>query len=137
MGPGASRVQVENPPGDRYWYKMVVCSREPLRLVRREPINDGQGMVVEAEVKGQAVRLLVVDGQSSPSIPRWPRLRDIASRLPTSPRTGRADRTWWWVDFNSVSPEPGLRPDRAGGVCSRLAVGPRVAWNVPLGPASL
>src|SRR4051794_10930677 len=64
MGPGASRVQVENGPGDVYWFKLVVCSRSPLRLVRREPIADGAGMVVEAEVRGRVVRLLVVDARS-------------------------------------------------------------------------
>ncbi len=79
MGPGASRVQVENGPGDGYWFKLVVfSSKGPLRFLRREPVADGAGMVVEAEVRGRMVRLLVVDARSNPLLPREPRLLDVA-----------------------------------------------------------
>lgn len=78
MGSGASRVQVENGPSDGYWFKLVVFSKGPLRLLHREPITDGAGMVMEAEVRGRKARLLVVDARSSPLLPREPRLLDIA-----------------------------------------------------------
>jgi endonuclease/exonuclease/phosphatase (EEP) superfamily protein YafD len=78
MGPGATRVQVENGPEDAYWFKLAVFSKGPLRLVRPEPIADGAGMVVEAEVRGRLARLLVVDARSNPLLAREPRLLDVA-----------------------------------------------------------
>jgi endonuclease/exonuclease/phosphatase family metal-dependent hydrolase len=101
LGPGASRVQIENGPADPYWFKLVVCSKGPLRMVRREPIADGSGMVVEAELNGRTVRLLVVDAKSHPLIPRTPRLRDVAAACRRASDSGaRIDAVLG--DFNTV-----------------------------------
>jgi endonuclease/exonuclease/phosphatase (EEP) superfamily protein YafD len=102
MGPGASRVQVENGPGDAYWFKLAVCSKSPLRLVRREPIADGAGMVVEATVRGRVVRLMVVDARSNPLLSRTPRLLEVAAALRRAREAGEPIDVVAG-DFNSVS----------------------------------
>jgi endonuclease/exonuclease/phosphatase (EEP) superfamily protein YafD len=102
MGPGTTRVQVENGPEDVYWFKLVVFSKGPLRLMRREPVADGAGMVVEAEVRGRRARLLVVDARSSPLLPREPRLLDVADAC----RRAREEGEPFDVvlgDFNALS----------------------------------
>ena len=95
LGPGASRVQIENEPRGRCtWFKLVVCSKGPLRLVRREPIADGAGMVVEAEVRGRTgppVRWSSTQEQSPCSL-AMPRLLDIADSCRRAREDGRADR---------------------------------------------
>ena len=124
LGPGASRVQLENAPGDGYWFKLAVCSRGPLRLVGPEPIADGAGMVVEAEVRGRAVRLLVVDGQSRPTIPRSPRLLDVADACRRFREAGRPIDVVLG-DLNSVSRSLGFEAIEAEGyaLASRSARG--------------
>jgi endonuclease/exonuclease/phosphatase family metal-dependent hydrolase len=102
MGPGASRVQVEHEPGATTWFKLVVCSKGPLRLIRRERIANGTGMVVEAEIKGRKVRLLVVDATSNPLIPRSPRLLDVANICRRAREAGEPIDVVVG-DFNSVS----------------------------------
>ena len=114
MGPGASRVQVENSPGDAYWFKLAVCSKWPLRLARREPIADGAAMVVEAEVRGRTVRLLVVDAQSHPFIPRSPRLLDIAAACRRALDHGEPIDVVAG-DLNSVARSLGFDAIEAGG----------------------
>ena len=115
MGPGASRVQAENgPEGGGYWFKLVVCSKGPLRLVRREPIADGAGMVVEAEVRGRTVRLLVVDAQSPPLIPRSPRLLAVAAACRRAREAGEPIDVVVG-DFNAVSRSLGFDAIEAEG----------------------
>jgi endonuclease/exonuclease/phosphatase (EEP) superfamily protein YafD len=114
MGPGASRVQVENGPGAAYWYKLVVCSRARLRLVRGEPIADGVGMVVEAELPGGALRLLVVDGQSHPLRWRTPRLRDVGSACRRAREAGEPIDVVAG-DFNAVGRSLGFEAIEAQG----------------------
>ncbi len=114
MGPGANRVQVENEPGASAWFKLVVCSKGPLRLVRREPIADGTGMVVEAEVEGRTVRLLVVDAQSRPTIPRSPRLLDIAAACRRAREAGEPIDVVVG-DFNTLSRSLGFDAIEAEG----------------------
>ncbi len=124
MGPGASRAQIENGPKDVNWFKIVVCSKGPVRLIRRETVDHGVGMVVEAEVKGKTIRLLVVDAQSHPLIPRTPRLLDIA----TACRRAREAAEPIDVivgDFNSVSRSLGFDAIEGEGyaLASRSAEG--------------
>jgi endonuclease/exonuclease/phosphatase (EEP) superfamily protein YafD len=114
IGPGASRVQVEHDPGATAWYKLVVCSKGPLRLVRREPISDGAGMVVEAEVRGRTLRLLVIDATSNPLLPRTPRLLDIASACRRADEAGAAIDVIVG-DFNTVSRSLGCDAIEAEG----------------------
>ncbi len=114
MGPGASRVQVENEPGERYWYKLAVCSRGPLRLVRREPIADGVGVVVEARVGGRLLRLLVVDARSDPRLSRTPRLHDVAAACRRAREAGEPLDVLVG-DFNSVGRSVGFDAVAAEG----------------------
>src|SRR5258708_6575571 len=114
MGPGASRVPVENGPGDVYWFKLVVCSKSPLRLVRREPIADGAGMIVEATVRGRVVRLMVVDARSNPLLSRTPRLLDVASALRRAREAGKPIDVVAG-DFNSVGRSLGFDAVEAEG----------------------
>jgi len=102
LGPGASRVQVANEPLAPYCFKLVACSRGPLRLVRREAIADGAAMVVEADVRGKTVRLMVVDGQSNPTRWRTPMLDEIAVALLRA-KAGGEPIDAVLGDFNSVS----------------------------------
>jgi len=102
MGQGATRVQIEHKPGASTWYNLVVCLKGPSRLVRREKIANGEGMVVEAEIKGHQVRLLVVDATSNPLIPRMPRLLDIADACRRAREAGEPIDVVVG-DFNSVS----------------------------------
>ena len=124
MGPGASRVLVENGPKDAYWFKLVVCSKGPLRLIRRETIANGAGMVVEAEVRGRSVRLLVVDAQSHPLIPRSPRLLDLATACRRAREAGEPIDIVAG-DFNSLSRSLGFDAIAAEGyaLASRLTRG--------------
>jgi endonuclease/exonuclease/phosphatase (EEP) superfamily protein YafD len=114
MGPGASRVQVENGPADGYWFKLAVFSKGQLQLMGREPIADGAGMVVEAEVRGRKARLLVVDARSNPLLSREPRLLDIADAC----RRAREAREPFDVvlgDFNTLSRSLGFDDIEAEG----------------------
>lgn len=124
LGPGATRVQVEHPPGAVDWYKLVVCLKGPSTMVRREPIADGAGMVVEAEIRGQSVRLLVIDATSHPLIPRGPRLKDVADACRRARESGRPIDAVVG-DFNSVSRSLGFDAIEAEGyaLASRSARG--------------
>lgn len=114
IGPGASRVQVENGPGDRNWYKLVVCSRGPLELIRREPIANGSAMVVEALVGGRPLRLMVVDARSDPRLLRTPMLRDVAAACRRAREAGGPIDVVAG-DFNSVARSVGFDAIEAEG----------------------
>ncbi|WP_435008517.1 endonuclease/exonuclease/phosphatase family protein [Tundrisphaera lichenicola] len=133
MGPGASRVQVQHGPRDSYWYKLVVCSKGPLRLVRRESIADGAGMVVEAEVRGRVVRLLVVDAKSNPLLSRTPRLLDIARACRRAREAGEPIDVVAG-DFNSVGRSLGFDAIEAEGyvLASRASRGWRGTFPSPM-----
>ena len=124
MGPSASRAQIENGPTAVNWFKIVVCSKGPVRLVRREKVDHGVGMVVEAEVKGKTIRLLVIDAQSSPLIPRTPRLLDIAAACRRAREAGEPVDVVVG-DFNCVSRSLGFDAIEGEGyaLASRSAEG--------------
>jgi endonuclease/exonuclease/phosphatase (EEP) superfamily protein YafD len=77
LGPGAAWVGVEQYPPSRYWFKLVVCSRWPIRLEKQFSLPNGAAMSVIAEVRGRPMRLLVVDGLSNPFRSRLPFLQAI------------------------------------------------------------
>jgi endonuclease/exonuclease/phosphatase (EEP) superfamily protein YafD len=124
LGPGASRVQVENGPTPGYWYKLVVCSKGPLRLVRRELIADGAGVVVEAEVQGRTVRLLVVDARSKPTILRSPRFLSVAAACRRARESGQPIDVVLG-DFNGVSRSLGFEAIEGEG----YALASRATWG--------
>jgi endonuclease/exonuclease/phosphatase (EEP) superfamily protein YafD len=124
MGPGASSVQVEHEPGATAWYKLVVCSKGSLRLVRREPVTEGAGMVVEAEVRGRTLRLLVIDAKSNPLLSRTPRLLDMAAACRRASDSG-APIDVIVGDFNTVSRSLGFDAIEAEG----YALASRSSWG--------
>ncbi|MGP0063581.1 MAG: endonuclease/exonuclease/phosphatase family protein [Isosphaeraceae bacterium] len=89
LGAGTSYVGIFHDPRRPYWYRMVVCSRWPVRLEGRVPVPGGVAMSVTAEVRGRDYRLLVVDGVSSPSRSRLPFLGAIADACRESASSGR------------------------------------------------
>jgi endonuclease/exonuclease/phosphatase family metal-dependent hydrolase len=78
IGAGASCVRLAHGPNSQYWFRLAVCSRWPIRLEERLPLPGGVAMSVIAEVHRRPLRLLVVDGVSSPFRSRRPFLRAIA-----------------------------------------------------------
>jgi endonuclease/exonuclease/phosphatase family metal-dependent hydrolase len=89
LGPGASYVGIHHDPSSPYWYRMAACSRWPLRLDERWLLPGGTAMSVTAEVRQRRLRLLVVDGISSPIRSRLPFLRAIADECRKGEAAGR------------------------------------------------
>jgi endonuclease/exonuclease/phosphatase (EEP) superfamily protein YafD len=89
LGPGANFVGIHHDPTSPYWYRLAVCSRWPLRLERRLPLPGGTGMSVVADVEGRRIRMMVVDGISSPIRPRLPFLRAIAGACQEAEAAGQ------------------------------------------------
>jgi endonuclease/exonuclease/phosphatase family metal-dependent hydrolase len=129
LGPGTNRVEIENEPGASIWYKLVVCSKGPLKLIRTERFTDGVGMVVEAEVRGRKLRLLVVDARSSPLLPRTPRLLGIAAACRKARDLGRPIDLIVG-DFNTVARSLGFDAIEAEGyaLASRSSRGWRATF---------
>lgn len=109
MGPGASRVQVENGPEavSGFWFKLVVASRWPVRKLAPAEVANGAAMAAEVVVRGLPVRVLVVDGQSHPLTPRGPFLADVA-RLCRAAKEAGEPFDVVAGDFNSVSRSRGF-----------------------------
>jgi endonuclease/exonuclease/phosphatase family metal-dependent hydrolase len=89
LGPGASYVGVHHDPTSPYWYRMAACSRWPVRLDGRWTLPGGTAMSVTAEVRQRRVRLLAVDGISSPTRSRRPFLSAIAAVCRDAREEGR------------------------------------------------
>ena len=53
IGPGANVVGIEHDPRSRYWFRLGVCSRWPIRLEKRMPLPGGVAMSVTCEVRGR------------------------------------------------------------------------------------
>jgi endonuclease/exonuclease/phosphatase family metal-dependent hydrolase len=89
LGPGASYVGIQHDPSQPYSFHLAVCSRWPIRLEEHLRFPGGSGMSVVAEVPGRALRLLVVDGLSSPFRSRLPFLRAVADACREADAAGR------------------------------------------------
>jgi endonuclease/exonuclease/phosphatase family metal-dependent hydrolase len=118
LGPGASFVGIRHDPTSPYWYRLSVCSRWPLKMERHLTLPGGTGMSVVAEVDGRRVRLLVVDGISSPTRSRRPFLAAIAAACKEANEAGRPFDLVVG-DFNS--------PGRSLGFDELAALGYRLA----------
>jgi endonuclease/exonuclease/phosphatase family metal-dependent hydrolase len=88
LGPEWSSVHVQNRPQSDYWYKLVLASRWPVRLVREQAVTRGKTMLAEVDAPGRSLRALVVDGESDPTRNRGEMLRDIADILRVEARAG-------------------------------------------------
>ena len=89
LGPGASIAGIEHDPGSRYWYRLAVCSRWPIRLEDRWPLPGGVAMSVTATMRGRQIRILAVDGRSSPFQSRLPFLQAIVDACRAAADEGR------------------------------------------------
>ncbi len=89
LGPGASIAAIQHDPGSRYWFRLAVCSRWPIRLEDRWPLPGGVAMSVTADVRGRQIRILVVDGRSNPFQSRLPFLQAIADACRAAKEQGR------------------------------------------------
>ena len=128
-------VHVSNEPGERYWYKPLVCSRWPMEMEGQVPVRNGVAMSVTVNVRGRSLRLLVVDGISNIPVVRTPFLHDIAAACDAAARAGRPYDVVVG-DFNSVGRSIGFDAVRsaAGGYkrASDFCRGWRATWPVPL-----
>jgi endonuclease/exonuclease/phosphatase family metal-dependent hydrolase len=89
LGAGASSVEIRQDPASPHWYGLAVCSRWPLRMERQLPLPGGVGMSVVAELEGRRLRMLVVDGLSSPTRSRRPFLASISAACREAEAAGR------------------------------------------------
>jgi endonuclease/exonuclease/phosphatase family metal-dependent hydrolase len=124
LGPNASTVSIEQDPGSDYWFRMVVCSRWPVRMEERISLPGGAGMSVIVEVRGRRLRLLCVDGQSNPFRSRLPFLAAIADLCRAATDAGRPFDVIAG-DFNTPSLSLGFDAlmDQGYTLASRSAVG--------------
>ncbi len=89
LGPGASYVGVQHDPRTPDWFHLAACSRWPIRLEEHLKFPGGSGMSVVAEIAGRPLRLLVVDGVSSPFRSRLPFLRAVADACREADASGK------------------------------------------------
>jgi endonuclease/exonuclease/phosphatase family metal-dependent hydrolase len=89
LGPGASIAAIQHDPGSRYWFRLAVCSRWPIRLENRWPLPGGVAVSVTADVRGRPIRILVVDGRSNPFQSRLSFLQAIADACRAANEQGR------------------------------------------------
>ncbi len=126
LGAGVTHVGIFHDPKSPYWYRMVVCSRWPIRLEGRETLPGGVAMSVAAEVRGRDYRLLVVDGVSSPLRSRLPFLRAIAEACRKATDEGRP-YDFVVGDFNTPSRSLGFDAMKDQGY--RLASDSTLGWR--------
>ncbi len=119
-----------------YQYQMAVLSRWPTKLASRPVIRNGTACEVIVEHPVQPIRVLAIDGKSTPTIPRSMMLEDIAAicersaEVPSPSRSGPIDIVAG--DFNCVGRTRGFDQLRevAGGysLASESSMGWRATW---------
>ncbi len=126
LGPGSSLVSIHHDPRSSYWYGLAVISR---RLLRQEPapsLPNGSAFSVVAEVDGRDLRLLVVDGISTPTRSRLPFLAAIADSCRQAREQGRP-YDLVLGDFNTPSRSLGF--DELEGLGYTLAGRSAAGWR--------
>ena len=126
IGPGANVVGIEHDPRSRYWFRLGICSRWPIRLEKRVPLPGGVAIFVTCEVRGRAVRLLAVDGKSNPFQSRLPFLGAIAEICRAAAEEGRPFDAVAG-DFNTPSRSIGF--DRLTALGYALASRSAAGWR--------
>ena len=126
LGPGATHLGSFDDRSGRYGYRLVVCSRWPIHLDERLLFLGGVGMSVTAEVRGRHLRLLVVDGESSPIQSRLPFLRAVADACRNALMAGHP-YDFVVGDFNSPSRSLGF--DELNALNYRLASRSSTGWR--------
>jgi endonuclease/exonuclease/phosphatase family metal-dependent hydrolase len=133
LGPVGQFVGCFHDPRSPYWYRLVVCSRWPIHRDEQLRFPGGAGMSVTAEVRGCRLRLLVVDGQSSPFRSRLPFLRAVAEACREAATEGRP-YDFVLGDFNTPSRSLGF--DELTALDYRLASRSAHGWRATF-PAML
>ena len=132
---GWRTVHISNKPDAKYWYKPLVCSRWPMTFEGEVAVRNGAAMSVLVEVRKKPVRLLVVDGVSSPTVLRTPFLHDVAAACEAAAAEGRPYDVVVG-DFNAVGRSLGFDRLRAaaGGfrAASEYCGGWRATWPAPV-----
>jgi endonuclease/exonuclease/phosphatase family metal-dependent hydrolase len=113
-------------------YSLAVCSRWPVRLERETELPTGRAMLATVAAPGGDVRVLVVDGESSPFVRRTPRLR-AASDICRAARDVGAPIHIIAGDFNALGRSVGFDDFRAAGYAPASAStrGWRATWPSP------
>ncbi len=133
LGAGAQFVGFFHDPRSPYWYRLVVCSRWPIQRDGQMMFPGGVGMSVTAEVRGRRLRLLVVDGHSSPLRSRLPFLRAVVGACRDAAAEGRP-YDFVLGDFNTPSRSLGF--DGLIALDYRLASRSAMGWRATF-PAML
>ena len=132
---GWRTVHISNQPEARYWYKPLVCSRWPMTFEGEVAVRNGAAMSVLVEVRKKPLRLLVVDGVSSPTVVRTAFLHDVAAACEAAAAGGRPYDVVVG-DFNAVGRSVGFDRVRtsAGGYrpSADYGGGWRGTWPVPV-----
>jgi endonuclease/exonuclease/phosphatase family metal-dependent hydrolase len=89
LGADASYAGVEHERGERYWCHVAVCSRWPVASEEHWRWPGGVALAVSARVRGEHLRILVVDGRSNPFQSRLPFLQAIADVCQSAEEQGR------------------------------------------------
>jgi endonuclease/exonuclease/phosphatase (EEP) superfamily protein YafD len=88
LGPSWSTVSVAGRPHRNYVYNLVLMSRWPARLVQDRQVDRGETMLVVVDTPERPLRVLVVDGESSPARDRSAMLADVAAIVAAQAQAG-------------------------------------------------
>jgi endonuclease/exonuclease/phosphatase (EEP) superfamily protein YafD len=126
LGHAWQSVHVENPPQAHYLYRLVVASHYPVMFERQTPITNGMTMEATVVSDKGTLRVLVVDGESSPLLPRTQRLSDVLALWRAASQRGRPIELVAG-DFNAVGRSIGFDAFPAKGY--RLASDRARGWR--------
>lgn len=133
LDPAATAVFRHQPAGSPYWYGLVVCSKWPATFEEDVALAHGAGLIVRVAAPDGDLRILLVDGQSNPALPRGGFLRDIVATCGRRRLEGRPVDLIAG-DFNCVARNLGFEEIGRGGY--RLASRRCGGWRGTF-PASL
>lgn len=131
LGPEWTSVGVENAPGARDWYKLVILSKRP--ITSANPVRLVDGSAIEAAIG--ADHFLLVDRPSDPRRWRIPFLRSVAAAINAAQRRN-TPYTLVAGDFNCPARSVGFGPLQQAGDGYLLASRRRFGWR-PTWPAFL
>ena len=69
---------VEHSPPSTYWFRLTVLSRHPVALRQQWDLRTGHAALFEVALAPRTLRILMVDLQSEPFLPRSPAIAEIA-----------------------------------------------------------
>jgi endonuclease/exonuclease/phosphatase family metal-dependent hydrolase len=69
---------VEHSPPSAYWFRLTVLSRQPVTVRQQWDLRTGHAALFEVALRPRTLRILMVDLQSDPFLPRSPAIAEIA-----------------------------------------------------------